>query len=279
MNRRPLLRRVSFMVLCAMPWLIVPITGARGLRVPVVHEVVGLLLFATLVLSSWWLAFPPGRSATRSGARDRLSGILLLMPFALIALLWVGLGTPWESTPPENEMRYGVLLAGAIAITSGFFLLSQALRDAGEPLYSLLGLSMNVMSGAAFVVWCSFQLGFWAMTAAEGQVPAELASMNNVLDALLFAAGALAYFTTAALAHALGKLRWLSRRAAHAYVALNALALALLMLRGVTYPDPSASPEPWYTRPGFIVGIPAVPWIMPFLLGIVLLRRAGEDRE
>ena len=279
MKRKPMLRRVSFLVLCAMPLLIVPITGARGLRVPVVHEVVGLLLFATLALSAWWLARAPVGSATSSGARDRLAGILLLTPFALIALLWVGLGTPWDATPPENEMRYGVLLAGAIAITSGFFLLGQALRDAGEDLYSILGLSMNVMSGAAFVVWCSFQLGFWGMTAAGGQVPAELASMNNVFDALLFAAGALGYFTTAAFARSLGKLRWLGRGGAHACVSLNVLALALLMLRGVTFPSLGASPEPWYARPGFIVGIPAVPWIMPFLLGILLLRRAGEDRK
>ena len=31
-------------------------------------------------------------------------------------------------------------------------------------------------------------------------------------------------------------------------------------------------------RPGFVAGIPAVPWIMPFLLGVVVLRRAGDER-
>jgi hypothetical protein len=29
--------------------------------------------------------------------------------------------------------------------------------------------------------------------------------------------------------------------------------------------------------PGFIVGIPAVPFIIPFLFGVVLLRRAGDQ--
>jgi hypothetical protein len=28
---------------------------------------------------------------------------------------------------------------------------------------------------------------------------------------------------------------------------------------------------------GFIAGIPAVPWVMTFLLGVALLRRAGDD--
>jgi hypothetical protein len=34
-----------------------------------------------------------------------------------------------------------------------------------------------------------------------------------------------------------------------------------------------------YTRPGVIAGIPAVPWIMPCLLGVVLLRRAGDEHR
>jgi hypothetical protein len=33
---------------------------------------------------------------------------------------------------------------------------------------------------------------------------------------------------------------------------------------------------PWYTIPGFIFAIPAIPWIMPCLFGVVLLRRAGN---
>jgi hypothetical protein len=32
------------------------------------------------------------------------------------------------------------------------------------------------------------------------------------------------------------------------------------------------SPAPWYTSVGFIAAIPAVPFIMPYLLGLVLLR-------
>jgi hypothetical protein len=54
--------------------------------------------------------------------------------------------------------------------------------------------------------------------------------------------------------------------------------LTLLMLRGVSFPIPGGDPAPWYTRPGFIVGIPAAPWFMPYFLGVLLLRRAGANR-
>jgi hypothetical protein len=60
-------------------------------------------------------------------------------------------------------------------------------------------------------------------------------------------------------------------------VIANFVALLFIVLRGLSYPDPTASATPWYLRPGFIAGIPAVPWIMPFLLGVVLLRRAGHE--
>ena len=41
----------------------------------------------------------------------------------------------------------------------------------------------------------------------------------------------------------------------------------------------TATSAPWYMRPGFIAGIPAVPWIMPCLLGVVLLRSAENEQR
>ena len=64
-----------------------------------------------------------------------------------------------------------------------------------------------------------------------------------------------------------------------AFTIVNGVALLFLVIRGLQYPDPRALSAPWYTSPGFVVGIPAVPFIMPFLLGVVLLRRAGEERS
>lgn len=272
------LRRASYLILCAIPVVIGPLTGSRALRVPVVHEVLGILLFGAIAASTWWLARPETDSRSDLASVIRASGALLLSPTALIALLWVGLATPWDATVSENKMRYAVLLAGSIGVTVGFVLLKEALTASGERLFSTLALATSLLSGAAYVGWTSFQLGDFALRLASGSASPAVVSMNNVFDALLFAASALAYAATAAFAHALARAGWLGRKASRAYVALNLLALALLMLRGVSFPTPGGDPAPWYTRPGFIVGIPAVPWFMPYFLGVLLLRRAGAHR-
>ena len=83
--------------------------------------------------------------------------------------------------------------------------------------------------------------------------------MNNIMDALLFAASALTYASTIAFARDLHAAAWLGRRSSLVYVVLNLVAVGLLVLRGVTFPVPSATSDPWYAQPGFVVGIPAMP--------------------
>jgi len=98
-----------------------------------------------------------------------------------------------------------------------------------------------------------------------GEMPAAIVSLRDMLDLLLFVAGFLTYLATAAFAASLGRVQWLGRGAARAFMIVNGVALLFLVMRGLQYPDGRATP--WYTSPGFIVGIPAVPFIMPFLWG------------
>ncbi len=276
MRKDEILRRVGYWILCVAPLLATALAGSRALRIPVIHDLVGVLVFAIIVISGWWL----GRSASVSSGEQkallRLAGALLLAPILLIALLWVGLATPWDATPAENKMRYAVLLAGSIGVTTGFVVVKEALSASGERIYSTLAFAAGLLAGASYVVWTSFQLGAFALLIAEERSSPAVASMNNVFDALLFAAGTLTYLATAALARAFARAHWLGPNAARAYILLNLVALTLLALRGVAYPSPTSGAAPWYTQPGFIVGIPAVPWFMPYFLGVVLLRRAGR---
>jgi hypothetical protein len=269
-------RRTAFGILCVAPLLIGPLTGSRALRIPGAHEVLGVLLFALMAAAAWSLARPGAGSRDPLALLDTAAGVLLLSPMALIALFWVGLGTPWDATPSENRMRYAVILAGSIGVTSGYFLLKESLAEASERLYSTLALGWGSLSGAAYVVWSSFQLGDFALRSSRGEVTPSVAAMNDVLDALLFAAGVLAYAASAALALALGKTRRLGRNASRLFSALSLIAATLLCLRGVSFPVPGAGPAAWYTRPGFVVGIPAVPWFIPYFLGVVVLRRSGD---
>lgn len=273
------LRRASYLFLCIGPILIMPLAGARPLRIPGVHPWIGIVLFAAMAACVWILGVRRPRPEAESARRLAIAGGLLVVPFALIALLWVGLGTPWDATPPENVMRYAVLLVGSVAVTAALVLVWDLLLEASERLFATLGLSAAVLAGAGYLVWLSLEMGAHATRVRLGTVPESITALGSLLDVLLFAACALTYLATAAFAGALGRVRWLRQGPSTAYVTLSLIALAFLVLRGLAFPDPTQSSTPWYARPGFIVGIPAVPWLMPYFLGVVLLRRSANEMD
>jgi hypothetical protein len=59
-----------------------------------------------MALAAWILGARAIMTGSRKSRLLAIAGIFLITPFALLALLWVGLGPPWEATPPENQMRY-----------------------------------------------------------------------------------------------------------------------------------------------------------------------------
>src|SRR5204863_7230971 len=134
-----------------------------------------------------------------------------------------------------------------------------------------LGFAAIMLGGPLYLVWNTFAFGAFFGKEHAGQVPAAIVSLGDTLDVLLDLGAGLTYLATAAFAASLGRVQWLGRRAARTFVSVSFLALLFLMIRGLQYPDPRALSTPWYTNPGFIVGIPAVPFIMPFLFGVILL--------
>ena len=267
--------RGSYLFLCLAPVLIVGAAGPRQLRVNGLHQLVGVALFLATAVAGWRLGghrVSAGESGTR---RMALAGLLFLFPMLLIALLWVGLATPWDATAQENRMRYAVLLVGSVAVTTALVILRDLLHEAGDHIYSALTQSFGFLAGAAYLVWFSWQLGQHVARAAQVPLAPSVADVSNIFDTILFSACILTYGATAALAWSLGSVGWIGRGAARSYLAANLAMIALLALRGFAYPDPAAAADPWYMRPGFIAGIPAIPWFMPFLLGVLLLRRAG----
>jgi hypothetical protein len=270
-------RRVSYVFLCIVPFLNFVVVGVRAFRVPGVYQAVGVAYFAAIAIAVWTL----GARAIRADVQGRrllgLAGALLVTSFGLVALLWVGLGGPWQATAAENQMRYLVLIVMATAIAGGFVVLREALSEAGERFYATLGFAAIMLSGPLYLIWNIFAFAAFFGKEHAGEMPAAIVSLRDMMDLLLFVAGSLTYLATAAFAASLGRVQWLGRGAARAFMIVNGVALLFLVIRGVQYPDGRATP--WYTNPGFVVGIPAVPFIMPFLFGVVLLRRAGDEQS
>jgi hypothetical protein len=270
-------RRISYIFLCAFPFLVLFLAAVRVLRIPGVYHVIGGAVFAAIAVAAWILGARMMGSAGAEGRRLSLAGVLLIAPWAIIALLWVGIGAPFQATNPENHMRYLVLLTNTVLVATGFIALKEVLHDAGERFYSTVGFAAAITAGAAYLVCISNSLAVTVARLSENDGPfiAWLAQFDSTLE---FVACVSTYVATAAFAASLGQARWLGRGAARAYVFACMVLVLLLVMRGVTFPELSNDTAPWYVRPGFIAGIPAIPWIMPCLLGVVLLRRAGEPR-
>src|SRR5437667_1560360 len=272
-------RRVSYIFLCIVPFLSFIVVGVRALRVPGVYQAVGVVYFAAIAIAAWTLGTRAIRADVQNGRLLGLAGTLLVTPFALVALLWVGLGAPWQANAAENQMRYLVLIVMATAIAGGFVVLREALSEAGERFYATLGFAAIMLSGPLYLLWNTFAFAAFFGKEHAGEMPAAIVSLRDMLDLLLFVAAFLTYLATVAFAASLGRVQWLGRRATRAFMIVSGVALLFLVIRGLQYPYPRAHSAPWYTNPGFVVGIPGVPFIMPFLFGVVLLRRAGEEQS
>jgi hypothetical protein len=270
-------RRASYVCLCLVPFLNIAVVGVRALRVPGIYEMIGVAYFAALMFAAWVLGGQVILDTAEQGRRMVLAALLLMLPSFLMALLWVGLGPPWEATPAENRMRYLILLIDAVAVTAGFVVLKQVMHEAGERLYATLGSALALLAGAAYLVWNCFFLGLYVAKMRTGQNPAALVSLSDSIDAIIFIACVLTYLVTLIFAVCLGRVRFLGRGATRAYVMVNLVMLTLIMIKGLSYPDPTTKSAPWYLDLAFIAGIPAVPWIMPYLVGVILLRRAGSE--
>ena len=273
-----IVRRISYIFLCALPFLNLVIVGVRALRIPGFYQVVGGVLFAVILIAAWILGARVIASAAAGKRRLALAGSLLIAPWAIVSLLWVGLGAPFQATMTENHMRFLVLLASSIIVPSAFVVLKQELYEAGERFYSIVGFAVSIPAGVGYFVCVSMSVAqtMTRLGSDKAPLPAFLVNLYSVLE---FVAVILTYVATAAFAASLAEARWLRRGAARAYVIACMVLLLLLVMGGLSYPELSASTAPWYVRPGFIARIPAIPWIMPGLLGVVLLRRAGNEQS
>ena len=142
-----------------------------------------------------------------------------------------------------------------------------------------VGFATILLAGPLYLIFDAFGFGIATVKLHGGETPPAFHDLNAAIDTILFLAGVLTYIAIAAFAVSRGQAGSIRRGAARAFTVINLLALVLLVIRGLHFPDPKALSTPWYASPGFIVGIPAVPFIIPFLFGVVLLRRAGEIED
>ncbi len=273
MNTTP--GKATFVALAAAPFVIAALVAANPIRTAGYHIPVGILAFIVLAV----LVFQFLRIGVRSndGRELAAAGVLFILPFALFALLWVGIATPYHTTPAENLMRYEVLAIGAIAVTCAFVFLFRIVADHGDRFLNTLFFGTSMLAGVAYLIWHCFQAGMWLVRTKNDIITPHMADMISIFDVFVFFGTILTYIATALAALSMARANLLSTRASKIYLALSIFGALAVILRGVTYPgDPRTYTPALYEVPGLIAGIPAMPWLMPCLLGIVLLKRSAS---
>jgi len=180
-----IVRRVSYVFLWIVPFLSFVVVGVRALRVPGVYQAVGVAYFAAIAIAAWTVSAEAIRADVQGRRLLGLAGTLLVTPFALVALLWVGLGGPWQANAAENQMRYLVLIVMATAIAGGFVVLREALSEAGERFYATLGFAAIMLSSPLYLIWNTFAFGAFFGKEHAGEVPAAIVSLGDTFDVLL----------------------------------------------------------------------------------------------
>jgi hypothetical protein len=268
-------RRGGFAFLCALPFVALAFGGPRPLHDLPGRELIGIAVFAVALACAWRLG---GAAISRHGPPARLrvmAAAFLLAPWMLVALLWTGLGAPFQASAAENQHRYVLLMVNALLVGAGFMVLRDVLQERGERLLSSAMFAAAIPASGLYLSCIALTLAHATM-AVQGDHTPFPPVLSHLYDVLEFFACSLTYACTALAAMAMGRAGLLGRTAVRIFVVLCAVILVLLVLHGIEYPEISGQTAPWYTQPGVIVRIPAMPWVMPGLMAALMLRPSRE---
>jgi hypothetical protein len=203
--------------------------------------------------------------------------LLIVAPWMLFSV-FAGMGPPPETikgyaeAANEQEVRYGILILGGILIIPGLALLRDQLKIAGENFYSLLGIVSILIAIPFFILnmtyWGSYLTeAFKIISALDGDKrPDWYQPIRNFFATLSKVEVALTYAATVSFAASLKKVGWLNPGSCRAYIYVSFLAIILTLLpSSITGPLAGAS---------YFVSIPAIPFIMFYLIGVNLLAKS-----
>ena len=239
-----------------------------------------LLNVFLMIIASWALCLNVIRLKNEEENKLVKAAFFLIVPWILISM-FAGLGPPpltsaaeWTATAKEQQVRYFMLVISGVFIAFGFVGLRDRLKIKGENFYSLLGLTAVLIATPLFIVdmlyWGFYVTELFKIQAnahttkfPEWSLPTiQLFGLVSVTEV------ALTYFATFAIVLAMRKVGWLSKTSSFFYILFSSLAFIIIILAG------------FFTETfkiGFAVAIPAIPFLMPYFIGVNLLRQAGKE--
>jgi hypothetical protein len=259
-------------------WLLpfVPLTSLAyhfdGLHM---YMIAGAIQAVLIAVAAWTLGLGDARRGEKGQRSLAGDAALLVASGAILSLGW-NMGPPptgdqFLATRLDQQFRYTALLTGAILALGGLTVLRSSLDQAGKHIWSSLGHTTMLLSTLLFaVVNAALQIGFEAVRqeSSTGREPNWVEPFRNYFVYLTIFWAVLAYVGTAFYAASLRKVGWLGNTVAWVFIGGCVTAVGLV-------PFFPLAPGP-LGMPGFVLSIPAVPYFMPYWMGVNLERRAGE---
>jgi hypothetical protein len=264
-------------------WLVPLLTAVLGFGVGHIsyrlYVPIWLLNVCVMAAAAWLLG---GHTIGRAeGGVQQLAAaaLLLVVPWGLFSIFF-GMGPPpataaaWATSVVEQQVRYALLIVGGVLATLGFGLLRECIKDAGEKIYSQLGFTAMLIAAPLFILnmvfWGSYLGEAFTLFAklAPGQRPDWYLPVRAEFGLVSTVEVALTYAATVAFATSLQAAGWIQPTACRVYQGVSLLGLLLAAL-------PAGLPEPLATL-GYLVCVPAIPFIMPYVMGVNLLQRVGR---
>lgn len=275
MNRKS----VSLFYLSAVPFLTALLGFGVGHISYKLYLPIWLLNVCLMVFACWQLGLKAIKNNGVEKKHQALGAFLLVIPWILVSIFF-GFGPPpenmtaWVATATEQQVRYAILIVAGIFVAFGFSSLKQELVRSGETFYSTIGASAIAIAIPLFIVnmiyWGFYLTEFFKIVTSSSaeHLPDWHLPWRKLFGLIAVVEVAVTYLATAIFAVSLRQAGWFTPKATSVYMVISLVAM-LLMVLSVFLSEP-------FVTAGYAVSIPAIPFILPYFIGINLLRRAGK---
>ena len=278
------LKTTSYIYLLLVPFIVSGLGFGVGHVSYKLYLPIWILNVILMTMAAWFIGLNVILLKNKDQSNLAKASFFLIAPWILISM-FAGLGPPpetaaeWTATAKEQQVRYFMLVICGVFIAFGFVGLRDRLKTKGEDFYSQLGLTAVLIAIPLFIInmlyWGFYLSEFFKIQPAviitnfPTNFPEWFLPTNQLFGLISVTEVALTYFATFAIVLAMKKVGWLSNTSSFFYILFSLLAFAVIILAA------------FFTetfKAGFAVAIPAFPFLMPYFIGVNLLRKVGNNK-
>jgi hypothetical protein len=280
MKSLSLKQKLSLIYLCFVPLIVVAIGFGVGHVSYKIYLPVWIVNACLMITAAWNLGAHRLSNGNSQTKQQVITALLLFAPWLLFSI-FAGMGPPpatlqgWVETAAEQQVRYTILIAGGILFALGSALLKVKLQAAGENIYSAMASAAINLALPLFIInmafWGYYLTDAFRVFILQGAAkrPDWYGPVKSLFYVISIAEVLLLYLGTVLFAVSLKVTGLFNLVACRYYITFGLVGVVLVVL-------PPSWPEPFGTA-GYFVAIPAIPFVMPYLIGVHLLKHIKTD--